>query len=182
MTREIPLSRGRVALVDDADYDWLMQWKWAYGPNSHEGTGYAVRTVRTPIEGIKGGFTSTTIRMHRLILQATEGVEVDHIDGNGLNNTRANLRICTGKQNRRNKPKRQGCASTHKGVTPWKGRWMSRIVIDYKTIYLGLFTSELDAARAYNEAALKYHGEFARLNDIPEPTIIARLRWLELSA
>src|ERR1043165_2122866 len=88
MTREIPLTQGYVALVDDCDYEWLSQWKWCAHVAKGGRTAYAFRA--------KG------IAMHRVIMNAPEGMDVDHRDHNGLNNTRANLRICTHAENQRN--------------------------------------------------------------------------------
>lgn len=156
MTREIPLSRGKVAIVDDEDYEWLMQWRWSYDGR------VAFRGGRK-YEGRKN------ISMHRVITNAQPNQDVDHINGDPLDNRKANLRCCAHAENQRNRKKQAGTASTYKGVW-WRKdvqRWAAGIMINQKQIHLGFFDSELDAARAYNSAALKYFGEFARLNDIP---------------
>lgn len=159
MTREIPLSQGKVALVDDIDYDRVSRFQWRYA-RVHTSE-YAYLRAKP------------SIALHRFIMNAPAGTEVDHKDNNGLNNTRDNLRIATHAQNMMNKrpyQRRTKQASQYKGVV-WhvSQKWRARIVVSGKRVSLGLFTSELDAARAYNEAAIKYHGEFARLNDLPTP-------------
>lgn len=145
-TRAIPLTKGKFAIVDAADYEWLMQWRW------HSCHRYAGRG-----ENIDGVFL-----MHREILGAPDGMSVDHIDGNGLNNTRANLRLATQSQNLCNRAAKSG----YKGVDFQKrnGKWRARIKLNRKEIHIGEFTDAESAARAYDEAAKKYHGEFAWLN------------------
>lgn len=155
MTREIPLSRGKVAIVDDDDYEWLARYKWHISIK-----GYASRTE--PI-------TKKTIRMHRAILGLKDDEQGDHINGDRLDNRRCNLRKCTQAQNAINSTSRRNSTSRFKGVS-WnedKRKWQVEIQISKTRFYLGSYKSEIDAARAYNEAALKYHGDFARLNDIP---------------
>lgn len=110
--------------------------------------------------------------MHRLLLDTPQGFCTDHIDGNKLNNTRANLRICTTTQNAHNtnpyRKRRVGAQSAYKGVG-WhtkSGKWRAFIVVDKKHIHLGCFDSERDAAIAYNKAAILHFGEFAKPNEI----------------
>jgi hypothetical protein len=160
MIREIPLTQGQVALVDTGDYDFLMQWKWAYFRTKTGKTGYAGRSAPN----------STYLYMHRIILDAPKGVQVDHKDLNGLNNIRANLRFCTPSQNSQNRAKDSRCSSQYKGVSWHKssGLWFACLNISHKRHYLGYFRSEIDAAIAYNAAAIKHFGEFARINDIQE--------------
>lgn len=158
-TKEIPLTQGKIAIVDAADYEWLNQWKWcAWKVKTHH-TYYAIRTQR-----ING--KNTTIRMHRLILDAKGGEQADHIDGNGLNNSRDNLRIATPLQNTHNSRRPINNTSGYKGVYWHKrtGKWMARININNKRKHLGLFTSPEEAAKAYDTAALELHGAFARTN------------------
>ena len=165
--REISLTQGKVALVDDSDYDWLNQWNWIVSKDRN--TFYAKRTTHTAkIHKRTGG-------MHRVILglQLFDKRQCDHRDGNGLNNQRANLRICTPTQNQQAARKRTIGYSRYKGVS-WHYvdlKWFSQIKVNKRKIYLGAFNSEFDAARAYNQAALKYFDKFAVLNkvfNIPE--------------
>jgi HNH endonuclease len=156
VTKEIPLTQGKVALVDDEDYDFLMQWKW------HANRGYAIRTEYT---GPWRERDQKDIRMHRVIVNALPGEEVDHINKNRADNRRANLRKCTHHQNTMNSPARNW-SSQYKGVTFAKrdGRWTARIGVNYRIIQLGTFQDEMAAAIAYDHAAIRYHGDFAVLN------------------
>jgi hypothetical protein len=155
--KQIPLTRGMFALVDDEDFEYLNQFKWYAHKDS--ATYYAMRKKNRK-----------DVRMHRVILGITEPkVFGDHIDHNGLNNQRSNLRIATPAQNQRNKASRKGSSSKYLGVAnyPKKNKpWGATISSNNKHYHLGHFAKEEDAARAYNEAAIKYHGEFANLNSI----------------
>ncbi len=97
-----------------------------------------------------------------------DGKQVDHINGNPLDNRRENLRICENAENNRNKGLTKASTSGYKGVSLYKrsGTWRAYIVTNYKQKHLGTFDNPIDAAKAYNVAAIKFHGEFARLNDI----------------
>ena len=161
--KQIPLTQGKVALVDDADYDRLMAMgKWHYTAQ-----GYAARSYGYKRES-DGRRSNKTILMHRMVFNTSEGMDTDHIDNDKLNNQRNNLRVCTRSENKQNCGKRCNNTSGYKGVS-WsksKKRWQVFIWIKYKQINLGIFTDKIEAAKVYNEAALKYHGEFARLNEI----------------
>jgi HNH endonuclease/AP2 domain len=156
--KEIPLSKGRVAIVDDDMFEYLNQWSWFYHKN-----GYAMRSYRR-----EGKFKKD--RMHRVVVNAPAGYDVDHINGNKLDNRKENLRIATRSQNNYNKGLQSNSTSGFKGVS-WskqKNKWLARIRVDKKEMYLGSFDYKVDAALAYNEAAFKYHGEFAKYNQIEE--------------
>lgn len=161
MAMEIAIGKGFFALVDDSDYEWLNQWKWRL-----TNTGYAVRRQWLGRDE-SGGCHEKLIRMHRLIVAAPPELEVDHIDGNKLNNQRSNLRLATSQQNNFNFPIRKDKRhSRYKGVSRvWDGKkFRSHISINGKTKHLGCFTDEVEAAKAYDAAAVELFGEYARLN------------------
>jgi hypothetical protein len=155
--KEIQLTQGKVAIVDDEDYEYLSQWKWHARESRY--TWYAARH-----DGNK------MISMHRAITGAPSGLLVDHKDGDGLHNWRGNLRVCTLTQNGQNRRRQKNSTSGYKGVslTRENGVWGSRISVNKQEIFLGSFDSAEDAAIAYNHAALEYFGEFASFNDIPD--------------
>lgn len=143
-----------MALVDDADYEWLSAHKWcASYPNT-----YALR--RLPRS--EGGHI---VWMHKVILGASRGIEVDHIDGNPLNNQRSNLRLATHRENSFNTKRPTTNKSGFKGVYWHKaaGKWAACITIHDKAKHLGLFVDIDDAAKAYELAARANFGAFARL-------------------
>lgn len=151
--REIPLTQGYVALVDDEDWEWLSRWKWSVASGPH--TQYA---QRGPARGHE-----KAIQMHRLILGTAPGLETDHINGDGLDNRRVNLRECTRQENQRNSRSHLGSLSIYKGVS-WKKRnqqWQAHIQVDGRKRHLGLFSIEAEAADAYKIAAVIHFGEFA---------------------
>lgn len=152
---EIELSKGKIALVSAEDYDRLNKVKW-YALNYGNGTFAAAR----------GGGGGLTI-MHREILgDIPEGFEVDHINGDSLDNRRENLRICTHSQNRKNNKKYKTNTSGFMGVY-WRSnrrKWVAMIYVDGKRRYLGHYDAPEEAAVAYDEAAIRLHGEFATLN------------------
>lgn len=160
--RQIPLTRGYVAIVDAENYEWLAQWKWH--AEMRKDTVYAVRN-RPRINGKKIGL----IYMHRQIMSAPSGMLTDHKNSDGLMNCYENLRVCTISQNQHNQRIRNGTSSKYKGVCLKRGRWQAVIKAFGEKIYLGEYTTEEGAARAYDEAALKYHGEFARTNGFVVP-------------
>ncbi len=156
MTKSIPLTQGKIALVDDEDFEWLMQWKWFY----HDGYA-ATNSGKWPNR--KGA------KMHRLIMNTPSGMETDHINCDKLDNRRSNLRICDGTQNQANTNLRNLNTSGYKGVSRHNnrgkpGKWRAQIAIRGKKIHIGLFENLEDAARAYDETAIKYYGEFAKTN------------------
>jgi hypothetical protein len=157
LIKEIQLTQGYIALVDDEDYEKVSQYKW-YAENRLY-SWYARTTI------IK---TRKNIYLHRFILNVKPDEEVDHINGNGLDNRRCNLRIVTHQQNMMNVKKRINGSSKYRGVFWDKERekWEAQIAINGKSCYLGLFTSEVEAAKAYNIKALESFGEYAKLNII----------------
>ena len=157
MSKKIPLTQGKFAIVDDEDYGELSKHKWCVDKTPY--TYYAIRRVKR-----RG--KCTTIRMHRFILNAKPGEDVDHRDSNGLKNTRDNLRICTRSQNVQNQRPRKDGSSRYKGVRWHKTakKWQAQIVSNHKERHLGLFDNEIQAAQAYDIAAKELFGEFAYTN------------------
>ena len=161
MSKQIQLSQGKVAIVDDEDFEYLNQWKW-YAVKDGS-TFYAVRNS-SRLLGKRG-----IIKMHRVIMSTPEGLHVDHRNRNGLDNRKVNLRNCHSFENQMNKGKTLRNSSGFKGVSWDKGnsKWISFIRYNGKSYNLGRFDSKIDAAKAYNKAAIHYFGEFASLNEIP---------------
>lgn len=162
MTREVPLSRGLVALVDDADYELIKGYRWRATPDVGRRTVYAVASIRE--EGRK-----RAVWMHRLITAAPVDSLVDHVNGDGLDNRRSNLRPCSAKQNTRNRRRHENNTTGFKGVAQDKrdGRYRAYIMVDGAQVALGGFACPLRAARAYDRAAAEHFGEFASLNFAP---------------
>lgn len=154
MAREIALTQGKIALVDEADYDTVAKYKWSAYRRGR--TFYAETASRKP-DG-----TPTTLQMHRLILSSAPRVGVDHIDGDGLNNQRHNLRPASNAENQRNSRRRTDNTTGYKGVTRRRARFRAQIRVDGKRIYLGSFDTPQAAYEAYCRAASELHGEFAR--------------------
>ena len=158
--KRIALTRGKYALVDVEDYEKVNQYKWYVRISNKSQTYYAARTVNVSKR------MSKPIAMHRVIINAPANMLVDHINGNGWDNRKANLRLANIFENARNKPKRKNTKlSKYKGVKRnGSGRWHAVINCDRKRIYLGTFETEEQAAKAYDLGAKKYHGEFANFN------------------
>jgi hypothetical protein len=151
----VPLTRGYEAIIDAADAEFIGQWNWQAHIDTHNV--YAVR------KGQLGEIRR--VIMHRSIMQPPSQMKVDHIDGNGLNNTRSNLRVVSHSDNLKNQQLRRDNRSGFKGVT-WKKdnkKWCARIVHEGKRIHLGYFKTPEAAYEAYCQASQKLHGEFSRL-------------------
>lgn len=162
--KKIPLrykgnDAAMYALVDDSDFKRLIRYKWSAIKGGK--TYYAVRSEKA------GKNKWLKIRMHREILGLLKSANIiDHADGNGCNNQKKNLRVCSFGENQRNSRVRSDNKSGYKGVC-WKhGRWAASIRNGGSPIHLGYFDTAKEAGIAYNTAAIKYHGEFARLNKI----------------
>lgn len=152
MHKEVLTVDGKVVLVDEQDYETVKRYQWVAKP---EGSRFYAVTKRPPLT-----------RMHRMIMKAKPGQIVDHINGNGLDNRRENLRFCTGQQNSCNKKKMPFNKTGFKGVY-WdklKNKFAAQIGVQNKIKHLGYFDCPFKAARAYDAAAKELHGEFANLN------------------
>lgn len=166
--KEIQLTRGKSVFVDDEDYEDLAKYKWHTLKGTQ--TFYAVRWSKNP-EGKR-----VLLLMHRIIMDASPNKFVDHIDGNGLNDCKSNLRLCTQQENNFNKQASSNCSSRFLGVSlskrTIKGKtytgWRSTIKAFGKWEHIGYFKTEEEAATAYNERAKILFGEFARINKIDE--------------
>lgn len=168
--KKIQLDGGRTglfAMVDDQDYDWLNQFKWRSKCGYKSKTCYAVRTLLASESKIKRG-----ISMHcQIIGSCSRNQQVDHKDQNGLNNQKNNLRLCSQSQNNANRSPLPRSTSKYLGVCYWpeKGRrkhWIANISKNNKSIRIGRFKTEIEAAVAYNKKAKEIHGQFANLNKI----------------
>lgn len=154
MAKQIPLTQGQFAIVDDEDFERLNQHKWYFNQ------GYAVHCV-----GKRPNYKQ--ILMHREIMKPLPGFQIDHINHKKLDNRRINLRICNNSENSRNRAHLQKSSSKYKGVTWHKKdkRWIAQIKICGKQKRIGAFKDEAKAARAYNKKAIELFGKFARLNN-----------------
>lgn len=157
----IPLTKGLACMVDDEDFEILSQYRWITLKGKH--THYAHRMIQP--DGTKASRTSTL--MHRQILNVLKGMVVDHIDGNGLNNTRANMRICTYSENLGyQRTLRKNKTSRFKGVS-WNTQnehWVSNIQVNKKYMHIGAFDDETEAAKAYDAMSMRHFKEFAYTN------------------
>lgn len=158
--KKIKLNKGKFAIIDDDDYERVSKKIWWCEVKKNKKAIYACNSLY-----IKEKQRVTTLRMHRFIMGAKKGVQIDHINGNGLDNRKSNLRFCTNSQNRRNTSvSKKKAGSNFKGVDFKNGLWRSRITIDKKQIHLGYFKNEIDAAKNYEEAAKKLFGNFYKIN------------------
>jgi len=150
--KKIPLTYGAFALVDDFAYGDLSKYNW-----SVDVLGYVQRRGKV-------GDPCKTVRMHRQIMGHPKGMEIDHKDGNRLNHQGENLRLCTRSQNIANGKKRSTNTSGYIGVGKARKKWLAQIKENYRHHYLGVYETKEEAARVRDKAAVKYFGEFAKLN------------------
>lgn len=170
----IILSQNRMAIIDAGDFPLVSDRRWqlkkACGDNLYARASYLINGSRR------------NVCMHTIIMRPEEGMCIDHIDGNGLNNRRSNLRVATPSENKRNRPAINSAKrySKYKGVQinpRWEGienrkKWRAQISVEGKKISLGYYRNEEHAALAFNESAIKYHGEFAHLNIVGEDYVM----------
>jgi hypothetical protein len=140
--KEIPLTRGMVALVDDEDYELVSQYKWAAA------TSYGITYARSHTYD---GYRRSTVPMHRVIMNPAPDMHIDHINHNGLDNRRENLRICTNSQNGHNHRRKVG-KTGYRGVWKHGKKWQAVIKAHGKQTYLGTFLTPEQAALAWNKA------------------------------
>lgn len=155
MTKQIQLTKGQVAIVDDKWFEDLNRYKWCASYIPRMKSYYAVRG---------SGHGKKLILMHRVITNAPDGTKVDHKNRNTLYNLEENLRVCTNSQNLTNRGAQINNISGYKGVSSSLEKWYARIKIGEKQVYLGTFETAELAARAYDAAAKQNFGEFAGLN------------------
>lgn len=161
--KEIQLTKGKFAIVDEEDYQRLMEHNWHYSGE------YAARSITRRKNGKRN---SSNVWMHKVVINSPEGMQVDHINRNKLDNRKSNLRVCTSHQNSINIGIRKDNNSGYKGVffDSRSGKWVARIRHREKSIWIGTFDCVHQAGRAYNDVAFKFHGEFAYLNEIKSPS------------
>lgn len=163
----ITSDNGRQVFIDDEDLPLIAQYRWKVYQDSRDERKLHHQYATTYVRNSDGTFTG--LLMHRLIMHAGPQQMIDHKDGNGLNNQKSNIRFCTHSQNMRNMRNRIHTKSGFKGVAYQpKGRrpWIARIWYRKKKMYLGAYSTPQEAARKYNEYALKYFGEYAHLNRV----------------
>lgn len=158
MSKLIPLSgkrgQGKFAVVDDIDATLISSHSWCV-----IAAGYAVSRI-----------SNRFVYMHRLILDANPSQEVDHVNGDPLDNRRSNLRFATSSQQKMNTRKQAKAKSIFKGVVYSQRRWQAQIHVNGAYLALGRYLTQREAAQAYNDAAIKHFGEFAKLNDLSSLT------------
>lgn len=155
---KIPLTKGKYAIIDPDDYELVSQYKWHAwysSGNWYARTNYWIKK--------DGKLKCVSLLMHRLILNPPPDLTVDHINGDGLDNRRSNLRCATHAENVRNRHKAWG-ASKYKGVRKDRKKWRASIRKDKKDYFLGNFYNQISAALTYDKAAIEMFGDFARPN------------------
>ena len=143
---------GYDVIIDDEDFERVSAINWRLISNVYFGIG----------KRINGKYK--IIRLHRFIIDAPEGYEVDHVNCNTLDNRKTNLRLCTRTQNSRNRLKNKNNSSGYKGVTRDRNRWRAMIIAENKRVVLGIYETKEEAYKAYCEASKKFHGEFGRIS------------------
>ncbi|MCK5604153.1 HNH endonuclease [Candidatus Pacearchaeota archaeon] len=156
---EMKLKTGEVVFIDKKDYAVISQYSWYRHPVGSHHLLYAAAWVN-----------NKNTLMHRFLLNLNKNEMTDHINGNGLDNRRSNLRKCTHQENMFNKKKYKNNKCGYKGVywSPHHSKWRVTLYKYKKRFYIGYYRDLIEAAKAYNEAAIEHHGEFARLNKLPE--------------
>ena len=149
--KKIKLTQGKVALVSDHRFEEFSQWNWS--AQQLHGIWYAYRSTK-----------NGSVAMHRQIMGFPEGLQVDHKDGDGLNNQDENLRVCTSTQNQANRGKQKNNTSGYKGVVKARKRWCAQIKLNRAVVFWKSFSTPEEAARAYDEKAREIYGEFAKTN------------------
>lgn len=155
--KTIRLTHGKITLVDDEDYEELSKHRWYF-----DHLGYAARNSKKCDNMPK----RKTIFLHRVVAKTISGMHTDHINGDRLDNRKSNLRACTNAQNRKNMKMHKNNSLGFKGIRRHGKKFQAVIQNEKKFMCLGTFTTKEEAATAYNIAAIKYHGEFANLNNI----------------
>ncbi len=154
--KEVLLSRGLVAVIDDCDFELVSQFRWCARPRCSGDSKFYAHRRSGP---------NKWVFMHRFVMRIADSSypEIDHKNGDGLDNRKENLRICTHIQNLANSGSRGG-TSQFKGVSRHRKKWQVSIRADGKRFFLGVFDKEIEAALAYDREAILHHGEFALLN------------------
>jgi hypothetical protein len=152
----IKLRNGLDVFIDEDDYDNVKRYRWNLKSNGD--------TCKYAVTYIYGNNKQKVLRMHRLIMNPAEGEEIDHINGNGLDNRKCNLRIASAWQNNMNVRKNKVNTSGFKGVDKSLKKWKARIQYGRKRIHIGTYNNKIDAAKAYDKKARELFGEFANLN------------------
>jgi hypothetical protein len=156
--KQIQLTQGQVAIVDDLWFDKLNQYKWCAMWSPEIKSFYAARNSKTFFG------KRVTILMHAVVAKTPKGFYTDHINHNTLDNRTNNLRVCTNSQNQMNQRKRADNTSGYRGVVKHGCKWQAKIKLNGKWSHLGTYQEPEDAARAYDAAAKRLHGEYAVLN------------------
>lgn len=153
---KIPLTKGFHAIIDPCDFNLVSKYTWR--TSGEDGDYYAATNMKVKRNVVK------LVRLHNFIMKPKESKRVDHRDRNWLNHVRKNLRICSVAQNNQNRVSKKNRQYRYRGIYLYNNRWLATIRFDRKLKHLGRYDTDIQAAKAYDEAAKKYHGEFAVLN------------------